>query len=291
MKNIEEKNRYSVSKTRDPLLVWFLYTIVMSIILSTTLLRSIITGITSDSSHISVIIAITFIAAFIFSFVHAYTMRKEWCGINRLNDKKTLQEASSEAEKLVLSIINHPRRDMIRIRDMVDSYYSRLEVPLRTLTVMSGLMVTLGLIGTILGLIISVGGLENVMQNVGGANGPLLSGVQETIRGMAIAFYSTLFGAVMGAVILRVLSMSLSNSLVRMSCGLFEYLELLPNTVDQQFNLSLTKATYQFTKLSIAAAQAEKELKTFTSTNLDSRLASIATQLESCISALKDIRK
>jgi flagellar motor component MotA len=62
--------------------------------------------------------------------------------------------------------MKHVRPEILRIKDLVDSYYSALEVPLRTLSMISGLMVTLGLIGTILGLIISIGGLEDLMSTL-----------------------------------------------------------------------------------------------------------------------------
>jgi hypothetical protein len=206
-----------------------------------------------------------------------------------LLDKTTVPQ--SRAEELALTIINHPNREQIRIKDLVDSYFSSSEVPLRTLSIFAGLMVTLGLIGTILGLIISVAGLEVIMQNVGVAGTGLMAGIQETIKGMAIAFYSTLFGAILGAVVLRMLSVSLSNSLVRMTCGLFDYLELLPSDAPpttQQINVEVN---HNLSQLSSAAADAERELRNFTAASLDARLATIASQLEATLAALQDTRK
>jgi MotA/TolQ/ExbB proton channel family len=153
------------------------------------------------------VIASTFVCAFVYSYVEAYRLRREWIGINGMNDPIAKSLAPrSDAERLGLSILTHASPETIRIKDLVDSYYSTHEVPLRTLSVISGLMVTLGLIGTILGLIISIGGLETVMTQVEGLSQGIFGGIKETIRGMAIAFYSTLFGAVLGAVVLRLLS-------------------------------------------------------------------------------------
>jgi hypothetical protein len=180
----------------------------------------------------------------------------------------------------------------------VDAYYSTQEIPLRTLSVISGLMVTLGLIGTILGLIISVAGLEAIMSEVGIANKNIFGGVKETIQGMAIAFYATLFGAVLGAVVLRMLSLSLTNSLIQMSCGLFEYLELLPRSVDAVVQRAsrdvlkpLREMEEQLAGLKAATLNAKNELEKFAATTLNSRLESISTQLELTVATLKDLKK
>jgi MotA/TolQ/ExbB proton channel family len=247
---------------------------VLLLILVITLHKTLIVGVAADSSYFSLVIAGTFVCAFLYSYIKARRLRREWMGINRIQEtvEKSLTP-NSDAERLAFSILNHARPEDIRIKDLVDSYYSTQEVPLRTLTVISGLMVTLGLIGTILGLIISIGGLESIMTQVEGISQGIFGGIKETIRGMAIAFYSTLFGAVLGAVVLRMLSVSLTNSLVHMSCGLFEYLELLPKSAEQQILEPLRVIT----------------LQKFTSATLDSRLANISAQLELCVAALKGI--
>jgi biopolymer transport protein ExbB/TolQ len=282
----------SISRSKDPLVIWIAYAFVMLFVLFVTLSKTLVNGLSADSSYFSVIIAATFIGAFLYSFIEARKLHQEWIGINRL--RTTLVESAkhpnSEAEKLVVAILKHDRPELLRIKDLVDSYYSGLEVPLRTLSMISSLMVTLGLIGTILGLIISIGGLEDIMSHVEGLNKGVLGGVKETIRGMSVAFYSTLLGAVLGAVILRMLSVSLTNSLVRMSCGLFEYLELLPKTDELRVVQPLREVTRHFSELIEATATASSELKKFTSAALDSRLAAISAQLELCVAALRDVR-
>jgi hypothetical protein len=115
---------------------------------------------------------------------------------------------------------------------------------------------------------------------------------------MAIAFYSTLFGAVLGAVVLRMLSVSLTNSLIQMSCGLYDYMALLPRSVEDQlhqaardFSKPLHEIVEQFVELKTAAANARSELDKFASATLNSRLESISTQLELCAAALKEIKR
>ncbi len=280
-------------------MIWAAYVVVMLVVLAATLYKQFSAGIAADTSYFSLVIAATFLCSFVYSFFTAARLRREWKGINRLSwTINNHAAANSVAERLALSIVNHGSPDTAKVKDLVDSYYSTQEVPLRTLSVISGLMVTLGLIGTILGLIISVAGLETVMTQVGIANKNIFGGIKETIQGMAIAFYATLFGAVLGAVVLRMLSVSLTNSLIKMSCGLFEYLELLPRSFEQQaVQVSrdvlkpLRDMEEQLTGLKAAAANAKEELEKFAATTLNSRLGSISAQLEQCVAALRDLKK
>jgi len=289
----------SISRAKDPLLIWAIYVLVMLAILAATLARQFRTGVSADTSYFSLVIAATFLCAFVYSFFIARRLRREWKGIDRLD--RTIANAAaadSAAERLALTIVNHGSPGAAKVKDLVDAYYSTQEIPLRTLAVISGLMVTLGLIGTILGLIISVAGLEAIMTEVGIANKNIFGGVKETIQGMAIAFYATLFGAVLGAVVLRMLSLSLTNSLIQMSCGLFEYLELLPRSVEavvQQASRDVLKPLRemeeQLAGLKAAALNAKNELEKFAATTLNTRLDSISTQLELTVATLKELKK
>lgn len=289
----------SISRAKDPLMIWAIYFLVMVAILAATLSRHFRIGVAADTSYFSLVIAGTFLCAFIYSFYIAYRLRREWKGIDRVDGTiKNSVGADSAAERLALSIVNHGSPETAKVKDLVDAYYSTQEIPLRTLSVISGLMVTLGLIGTILGLIISVGGLEAIMTEVGIANKNIFGGVKETIQGMAIAFYATLFGAVLGAVVLRMLSLSLTNSLIQMSCGLFEYLELLPRSVEavvQQASRDVLKPLREMEEqlggLKAATLNARNELEKFAATTLNSRLESISTQLELAVATLKDLKK
>jgi hypothetical protein len=294
---VDLANKPSISRTKDPLLIWAAYLAVMPLVLVVTLYKQFSAGLAADTSYFSLVIAGTFLCSFIYSFFIAARLRREWKGINRLDQPiRDQAQANSVAERLALAIVNLGSPDGPKVKDLVDSYYSTEEVPLRTLSVIAGLMVTLGLIGTILGLIISVAGLETIMTQVGIANKNIFGG--ETIQGMAIAFYATLFGAVLGAVVLRMLSVSLTNSLIKMSCGLFEYLELLPRSFEQQAaQLSrdalqpLREMEEQLTALKVAAVNAKSELEKFAAATLNSRLDSISTQLELCVATLKDLKK
>ena len=64
----------------------------------------------------------------------------------------------------------------------------------------SNIMITLGLLGTVSGLISSIGGLQATSGVAG-----LMGGVTKAIDGRGVAFYTTLIGSMLGGITLRIL--------------------------------------------------------------------------------------
>lgn len=71
---------------------------------------------------------------------------------------------------------------------------------------LSGILITLGLIGTIIGLLISVGPLGKVLADAGGDIQDVKKSLSQTMAGLGTAYYTTLCGAAFGGVILRILT-------------------------------------------------------------------------------------
>lgn len=69
---------------------------------------------------------------------------------------------------------------------------------------MGNILITLGLIGTVMGLTMTLTGLTNALDALGHDQEMLLAGLQKAMGGMGTAFYTTLLGAVLGGVLLRV---------------------------------------------------------------------------------------
>lgn len=73
-----------------------------------------------------------------------------------------------------------------------------------SIDIAGNIMITLGLIGTVMGLTMTLTGLEGSLQALGHDQELLLSGLRHAMSGMGTAFYTTLLGAVLGGVLLRV---------------------------------------------------------------------------------------
>ncbi|MEM7519168.1 MAG: MotA/TolQ/ExbB proton channel family protein, partial [Planctomycetota bacterium] len=91
---------------------------------------------------------------------------------------------------------------------LVSLLYSKLIARSRMVEVLSGVLVTLGLIGTVIGLISMTNGLSGTLEALddSGDASSMLSGVRATMRGLGTAFYTTLAGAFLGSVALRLLN-------------------------------------------------------------------------------------
>jgi len=99
------------------------------------------------------------------------------------------------------------RRDCNISQDnLVTLLQARLLAKTRLVDFCSSILVTLGLVGTIIGLIQSAGGLGEVIESMSGGEGTVMEGVYTALGGMGVAFYTTLMGAVLGGVCLRLLS-------------------------------------------------------------------------------------
>ena|GEM_PF-3868971 len=100
-------------------------------------------------------------------------------------------------------------RNSFGARTSADELLASLEARLhqqRTLVAVgSTLLITLGLIGTVYGLIQAMAGLETVTSSLGEQGGNLVDGMTHALSGMSTAFYTTLFGAVLGGLFLRML--------------------------------------------------------------------------------------
>ncbi len=70
--------------------------------------------------------------------------------------------------------------------------------------VIGNLLITLGLIGTVMGLTLTLTGLTGSLEALGEDQEMLLSGLRKAMAGMGTAFYTTLLGAVLGGILLRV---------------------------------------------------------------------------------------
>jgi len=89
----------------------------------------------------------------------------------------------------------HSRQDTL-----IEVLHAKLKNEGSVVILASSIMITLGLLGTVSGLISSIGGL----QSTSGVDG-LMGGVSKAIDGMGIAFYTTLIGSMLGGITLRVL--------------------------------------------------------------------------------------
>lgn len=112
--------------------------------------------------------------------------------------------------------------------NLIELLHSRLIARNKIVELFSSILITLGLIGTILGLIIMMDSLtaimanaemdENFMKVLVGEGGPL--------SGLGVAFVTTLIGAIMGGVVLRVLTNVVNSNIMEYTAHVAELTEV-----------------------------------------------------------------
>ena len=105
---------------------------------------------------------------------------------------------------------------------LVDVEFAVYRRSAHALEVIGNLLITLGLVGTVVGLTLTLTGLTSSLEALGEDQEQLLRGLRGAMGGMGTAFYTTLLGSVLGGVLLRVFAHidengidSLENSLTR----------------------------------------------------------------------------
>jgi len=98
------------------------------------------------------------------------------------------------------------RNGRIDVDALIDVEFSGQHRMSQFVGLLGNLMITLGLIGTVLGMTITMNGLSGALGSLGVDQALLVEGLRSAMNGMGIAFYTTLIGSVLGGVLLRVFS-------------------------------------------------------------------------------------
>ena len=124
--------------------------------------------------------------------------RDGWLGIQEADKKGCV----AEFFRSLRTIVNN--NGELNIEALVDVEFSIYQRTAHALEVIGNLLITLGLIGTVVGLTLTLTGLTSSLDSLGQDQDQLLAGLRGAMAGMGTAFYTTLLGAVLGGVLLRI---------------------------------------------------------------------------------------
>ena len=155
---------------------------------------------------------------------------KGWLGIE---DSSKLLCVANFFESLKTVIRNNGELNVEALVDVEFAIYRRTA---HALEVIGNLLITLGLVGTVVGLTLTLTGLTSSLEALGQDQEQLLRGLRGAMGGMGTAFYTTLLGSVLGGVLLRVYGYidengvdSLENALTRI-CLVYCSADFKPST-------------------------------------------------------------
>ncbi|MDQ6954546.1 MAG: MotA/TolQ/ExbB proton channel family protein [Mariprofundaceae bacterium] len=196
-----------------------------------------------DTSRVTWVIMATFVFGVLVSLVHVVALTVEWLCTHRLQyqlEKHGLYGVKTKrklASSRLIASLQHIHRgggqvDLPTLSTLEFSAYIRVA---RFVGLLGSMMITMGLIGTVLGLTITLTGLNGALENIDSDATSVLIGLREAMSGMGLAFYTTLLGSIMGGVLLRMFAYigdnsieALQDTLVR-SCLVYAAIDLTPS--------------------------------------------------------------
>lgn len=166
----------------------------------------------TDPSRITWLIMGLFLMGVLGSFVVTLMVTKE--SLRSVNLEKaarqggldaiTIHSEKRAADRFFQSVKSTVERkgepDVETLLNVQLSVYERIN---HTIEVIGNLLITLGLIGTVMGLTMTLAGLSGALEALGQDQETLMAGLRHAMSGMGTAFYTTLLGAVLGGVLLR----------------------------------------------------------------------------------------
>lgn len=199
-----------------PLRQWIAVVIAVHSIVIVLMGKTLLNALTSDTSGISAILVACYSVALGRSFwdvryVSSQTLkaRRQVLTLVEGGRIKTLLEQCEDSlmRDHVTNLYEISRRSSEVSQDnLVVLMQSKLHARIRLTEIAGSVLVTIGLVGTIVGLIASFAGIDVVLESVGEDKQKLLSGFTDTLGGMGTAFYTTLLGSIFGGVVMRVLN-------------------------------------------------------------------------------------
>ena len=181
---------------------------------------NVIDFIQQDSTRITWIILGMFALGVVISFIHAMKLTGEWFRAYRIESmvrQSGLTSVGSGGKHLVDRFVESLRTIMERngrldLEVLIDVEFSVQHRTSQFVSLLGNLMITLGLIGTVLGMTITMNGLHGALGSLGIDQSLLVDGLRTAMNGMGIAFYTTLMGSVLGGILLRVFAWITENS-------------------------------------------------------------------------------
>jgi len=168
-----------------------------------------------DTTRITWIILGMFVLGMAISFIQAMRLTGEWFRAYRIEAMVkrdglagvTMRGGRHIVDRFTdaLRMISE-RNGRVDVESLVDVEFSAQHRTSQFVSLLGNLMITLGLIGTVLGMTITMNGLHGALGALGINQDLLVDGLRTAMSGMGVAFYTTLMGSVLGGILLRVFS-------------------------------------------------------------------------------------
>lgn len=215
-------------KRVSPIMTWTFWSLlVLGAFLAVTW-EYFVAGFAADTSKITWLIVTFFFYGFFMSLRVAFYLESEFKSLNAMDAQQRVGDAnSSDAATLFDAAMERIRRgERIEVRNLIAAYSGKLKAKVDNIAVVAGMLITMGLLGTVVGLIITVTGLDQVLQSNSADFASMKAGLNRTVSGMGTAFYTTFFGALLGGIVLKVLGAEMKKAATILVADTLRFSEL-----------------------------------------------------------------
>jgi len=235
-----------------PIVSWSIWAGGLSLIMGIVTRNHLLAGFRTDETGMSFVIAALFIGGLVISFRAAMQLHSEWDVLNRVMTTKQvpLRNGKSGLTDIFNTLADYKKNgEKVDVHSAIDTYHAGHNSRVRTVSIMSALLISMGLLGTIIGLIMSISGLGGMVENIGLSRATMMEALKVTVAGMGTAFYTTFFGA-LGGLILRAVAVSQLNSLSELCAAASEYADInltaKLESKDEELNQQVSKVISSF---------------------------------------------
>jgi hypothetical protein len=257
-----------------PIVSWSIWAGGLSLVMGFVTRKHLIAGFRSDETGMSYVIAALFVAGLVASFLAARQLNKEWAVLAKIRESKNIPKAgnTNDIAAVFQKLLNFKDKgESVDVHIAIDTYHSKHNSRVRSVSIMSGLVISMGLLGTVVGLIMAISGLGSMVENIGLSRVTMMEALKATVAGMGTAFYTTFFGA-LGGLILRAVAVSQLNSLSELCSEAAEYadnyLRIKAESKESEMNEQVSRLISSFENMQV---------------QIDSLTISIAASIESAM--------
>ncbi len=214
-------------KTAPPIATWLFWSLMVFGLFLWVNRQRVMDGVVADDSGVTYIIMFFFAVAFVMSLIVVIDLQNEYRTLQKMRKSGVIDNPNaSEASAMFDAALSRIQLgEKVDIKNLVAAYATRLKARVSNMGVVAGMLITIGLIGTIIGLIIAVNGLGEVLDNADDFN-VMRQGLRETFGGLGTAFYTTFFGAWLGGVVLKVIGSEMKKSVTLLAADALSFGEL-----------------------------------------------------------------
>ena len=238
-----------------PIVSWSIWAGGLSLVMGIVTRKHLVAGFLADETGMTVVIAALFAAGLVASFLAARNLHSEWDVLAQITRSGKIPASDNKAN--LAGVFNNLKKtkengEVVHVHTAIDTYHSKHNSRVRSVSIMAALVISMGLLGTVVGLIMSISGLGGMVENIGLSRATMMVALKATVAGMGTAFYTTFFGA-LGGLILRAVAVSQLNSLSELCAEAAEYAEnnltVKIENKDEAVNEQITNVISSFEKM------------------------------------------